>query len=81
MDNDEPLWDRKALAEFIGYSEATIQTMATKQPERLPPRVAGLGRPRWVPSVVRAWVVAKVRELRRSRAGGRARPQSSNSLH
>jgi predicted DNA-binding transcriptional regulator AlpA len=55
----EELWTHKELAKFLGYSPASVQTMVTKKPASLPPRVAGLGRPRWVPSVVRDWVVAQ----------------------
>lgn len=55
----EELWTNVELAKYLGYSPASIQTMVTKKPGSLPPRVAGLGRPRWVPSVVRDWVVAQ----------------------
>jgi hypothetical protein len=57
MEDDEKLWTSRELAEFLGYSPHSIATMVTKLPERLPPRVAGLGRPRWAPSVVKAWVI------------------------
>lgn len=53
----EDLWTGADLAKFLGYSVTSIASMATKFPHRLPPRVAGLGRPRWVPSIVREWAI------------------------
>jgi hypothetical protein len=55
----EELWTHVELAKFLGYSPTSVQSMVTKKPGSLPPRVAGLGRPRWVPSVVMDWVVAQ----------------------
>jgi hypothetical protein len=57
MEDEETLWTGKELAAFLGYSPTTIASMATKLPHRLPPRVVVLGRLRWVPSVVRQWVI------------------------
>jgi hypothetical protein len=57
MQEDETLWTSKELAVFLGYSPTSVARMVTKSPNRLPPRVAGLGRPRWAPSVVRQWVI------------------------
>jgi predicted DNA-binding transcriptional regulator AlpA len=57
MTDDESLWKNKDLAAFLGYSETSVARMVTKTPDRLPPRVAGLGHPRWAPSVVRQWVI------------------------
>ena len=55
----EDLWTHKELAKYLGYAPTTIQSMVTQKPDSLPPRVAGLGRPRWEPSVVRDWVIAQ----------------------
>jgi len=52
---DEALWDITRLAGFLGYSAASIKTMASRNPDRLPPR-APTKMVRWSPAVVRAWV-------------------------
>ncbi len=58
MRSKEPdaLWSARELAAFLNYRESSISSMLSKRPDRLPPRVAALGRPRWSPEVVRAWV-------------------------
>ncbi len=43
---DNNLWTPRELAKFLGYSESTIRRMVSQCPEKLPPRVASLGRPR-----------------------------------
>lgn len=53
--NDDALWTARELAAFLRYSETTVARMVTQEPDKLPPRVAGLGRPRWVPSVAIRW--------------------------
>ena len=53
---DSKLWTIRDLAAFLGYSEKTIARMVSQAPEKLPPRVFALSRPRWEPSVVMAWV-------------------------
>lgn len=53
---DDKLWTARELASFLGYSESTVKMMASAQPDRLPPRVAALSRPRWLPSAALAWV-------------------------
>ncbi|MPQ72398.1 hypothetical protein GC248_00295, partial [Acetobacter senegalensis] len=42
--------------------------LACSEPERLPPRVQSLGRPRWDPETVRRWVLAPA-ETRKRRVG------------
>lgn len=54
--NDDRLWTPRELARFLGYSETTIARMVTQQPDKLPPRVMGLARPRWLPSAALEWV-------------------------
>ena len=54
MENDN-LWTARELAKFLAYSESTIARMISQCPDRLPPRVASLGRPRWLPEVAREW--------------------------
>lgn len=66
--DDDSLWTIRELAMFLRYTESSVRTMASKSPERLPPRVAGLGRPRWSPATVRAWVAAPA-PAARARAG------------
>jgi len=55
--DDENLWTQRELAKFLGYTESTICRMVSQCPERLPPRVATLGRPRWLPEVARDWAL------------------------
>jgi predicted DNA-binding transcriptional regulator AlpA len=66
----DSLWTPEQLAAFLGYSETTVTRMVSSAPDRLPPRVAGLGRPRWLPSVVLAWCAAQSRAAPK---GGRPR--------
>jgi hypothetical protein len=53
--DDDSLWTPKELAKFLGYCESTICRMVSQTPDKLPPRVSSLGRPRWVPAVAREW--------------------------
>lgn len=76
-DEIENLWSFKELAAFLGYSPASVQSMVSQHPERLPPRVAGLGRPRWVPSIVRAWVIEQSTHARQTTRG---RPRKTPSV-
>jgi predicted DNA-binding transcriptional regulator AlpA len=56
MSEMERLWSCRELAAYLRYSESTIARMVSRHPEKLPPRVASLGRPRWDPEIVRQWV-------------------------
>lgn len=58
MMEDDSLWTQRELAKFLGYSESTINRMVSQCPEKLPPRVAALARPRWLPEVAREWAKA-----------------------
>lgn len=49
------LWTTRELAAYLNYQESTVAAMVSRSPEKLPPRVASLGKPRWEPGVVRAW--------------------------
>ncbi|AEY69540.1 excisionase [Burkholderia phage vB_BceS_AH2] len=53
---DTRLWTTRDLADFLGYSDKTVARMVSQAPDKLPPRVEGLTRPRWLPSVVIEWV-------------------------
>ncbi len=53
--DDSHLWTPRELAQFLGYTESTVCRMVSSAPSRLPPRVATLGRPRWLPEVAREW--------------------------
>ena len=55
MTEEDYLWTPRELAKFLGYSESTICRMVSQCPEKLPPRVATLARPRWLPEVAREW--------------------------
>jgi hypothetical protein len=61
------LWTIRELAAYLNYQESTLAGMVTKNPERLPPRVAALGRPRWEPGVVRDWATQQSRGLVQAR--------------
>ena len=56
MDLDK-LWTIRELATYLVYTESTIARMASQQSDRLPPRVSGLGKPRWDPEVVKQWTL------------------------
>jgi predicted DNA-binding transcriptional regulator AlpA len=56
--DDDNLWTPRELAKFLGYTESTICRMVSQNPEKLPPRVAALARPRWLPEVAREWARA-----------------------
>lgn len=64
------LWTARDLARFLVYSESTVARMVSQEPEKLPPRVAGLGRPRWDTETVRRWVAEQSQGRGR---GGRPR--------
>jgi hypothetical protein len=66
------LWTAVELAAFLGLSPRTVTDLASRKPERLPPRVRTLSLLRWVPSVCRAWVEANS-TLARPSKGGRPR--------
>ena len=53
-------------------TESTIYRMVSQCPDRLPPRVATLGRPRWLPAVAREWAM-----VNSDRSPGRARASSN----
>ncbi|OJB40353.1 hypothetical protein BGV56_00735 [Burkholderia ubonensis] len=53
-DNDE-VWTPAQLGRFLGYKAETIRSYSTQHPDRLPPRIAGLKRPRWLRSVAMEW--------------------------
>jgi hypothetical protein len=52
----EVLWTTADLARFLGYKESTVIRMASGEPDKLPPRVRTIAKPRWVPDICRAWV-------------------------
>lgn len=65
------LWTARELAKVLQYSESTVARLVSQEPHKLPPRVAGLSRPRWLPSVVMTW-------LQDSNAGAkRGRPRKN----
>ena len=54
--SDDQLWTARELSKFLNYSESTVARLVSQEPHKLPPRVGGLSRPRWLPSVVLDWV-------------------------
>lgn len=71
MMEDDRLWTPRELSKFLGYSESTICRMVSQCPEKLPPRIAALARPRWLPEVAREW--ARVSSDPPIQRGGRPR--------
>jgi len=71
MTEEDHLWTPRELSKFLGYSESTICRMVSQCPEKLPPRVSALARPRWLPEVAREWARASSDLPRRH--GGRPR--------
>ncbi len=65
-----PLWTVTELAAYLGYSPRTIATFLSRSPERLPPKVIGLARPRWDQDMVKAWAQGQMRARGK---GGRPR--------
>lgn len=55
---NETLWTARELAKFLGYCESTVARMVSEKPHKLPPRVATLTRPRWLPETVHAWAAS-----------------------
>jgi len=41
------------VATFLGLSPSTVRAFVSSAPHRLPPRVASMSAPRWVPEVCR----------------------------
>lgn len=69
----DKLWGIRELAAYLGYTESTLQSMVSKKPQGLPPRVAALSRPRWEPGIVRAWVAEQSAIRPRLQRAGRPR--------
>lgn len=67
------LWTAAELAAFLGLAHRTVPVLLSRSPERLPPRVAGITSPRWVPAVCQEWAVRQSGPTKR-KAG---RPRSS----
>lgn len=70
---DAQLWTARELAKFLGYSESTITRMVSQEPDKLPPRVAALARPRWLPSAAHEWVRSHTGRAAQQRRLGRPR--------
>lgn len=51
------LWTAADLAVYLCYQESTVARMVSQCPHKLPPRVAGLGKPRWHPEQVEKWAL------------------------
>jgi hypothetical protein len=57
----ERLWTADDLAAYMRLSRATIFTLRSRNPARLPPPVNDEGRPRWHPQTARDWFAKKGR--------------------
>lgn len=71
--DEDRLWTPADLARFLGYAESTVARMANAEPDKLPPRVPRLFKPRWVPQVCRDWVLANGVAVGQPRKRGRPR--------
>lgn len=69
MAGEAELWTPADLARFLGYAESTVVRMASSDPDKLPPRVRALRKPRWVPEVCRQWVLDHSRAEVKPRIG------------
>lgn len=72
MSEIRPLWTVIELGDHLGYSPKTIATMLSRSPDKLPPRVSALSKPRWDPEAVVLWVAQHSRPSL-VRRGGRPR--------
>lgn len=63
------LWGVLELAAFFNYSPKTVTTLLSRSPEKLPPRVSLLSKPRWDPGVVRQWTLEHSRPVPVKRVG------------
>lgn len=63
------LWTARELAAYLRYSEGTIARMVSQCPDKLPPRITGLGKPRWHPHMVEKWVLEQSQPSINRRAG------------
>ena len=68
---DDKLWTVTELAEFMRMTPASVATIRSRAPDRLPPPIAATGRPRWYPPAVMAWCQEQSRPLKGK--GGRPR--------
>jgi hypothetical protein len=57
----ERLWTIDDLAAYMSLSRATICTLRSRNPSRLPPPVNDEGRPRWHPQTAQEWFAKKTR--------------------
>ena len=73
MAEQDRLWTPDDLAAFLGYSPSTVIRMASGEPHKLPPRVAQLRKPRWVPEVCREWALGGARSTASAPKAGRPR--------
>jgi hypothetical protein len=77
----DALWTVSDLAAFLGYKPSTVTRMVGSSPEALPPRVAAIAKPRWVPAVCRRWAAARGKESARARrAAGVSLPIPLNAI-
>lgn len=69
MSEVEGLWGPAEVAQFLGYKESTVIRMASSEPAKLPPRVAALGKQRWVPEVCRKWAATNSAPVAKPKVG------------
>lgn len=67
--SEDRLWTARELAAYLAYQESTIARLVSQHPDRLPPRVEGLGKPRWHPEVVKQWTLNQSHGKINARAG------------
>jgi hypothetical protein len=54
-EENDAVWGPAELGQFLGYETETVRTYSTQHADRLPPRIKGVKRPRWLRSVVIEW--------------------------
>lgn len=73
MSDVEGLWGPAEVARFLGYKESTVTRMVSSDPQKLPPRVAAVTKPRWVPELCREWAMKQSRPAEAKVRQGRPR--------
>ena len=58
-DTPPRLWTAEEVANYLRFSVKTVKRWASEEPDKLPPRIAGMPGLRWEPGVCVAWAQRK----------------------